>query len=43
MMSQAGPELTLVPMDPADWESVRAIFLEGIATGNACTLPGATK
>ena len=23
------------PMDPQDWESVRAIYLEGIATGNA--------
>jgi L-amino acid N-acyltransferase YncA len=27
--------LRIQPMDPRDWESVRAIYLEGIATGNA--------
>ena len=35
MMPQSGAELTVVPMQPADWESVRAIYLEGIAGGNA--------
>src|SRR5215813_10610456 len=25
----------LRPMTPADWESVRSVYLEGIATGNA--------
>jgi L-amino acid N-acyltransferase YncA len=28
-------ELLLEPMSPADWESVRAIYREGIATGDA--------
>ena len=28
-------EFVLEPMGPADWESVRAIYREGIATGNA--------
>jgi phosphinothricin acetyltransferase len=28
-------EFELEPMGPADWESVRAIYREGIATGNA--------
>jgi L-amino acid N-acyltransferase YncA len=28
-------EFLLEPMRPADWESVRAIYREGIATGNA--------
>jgi phosphinothricin acetyltransferase len=28
-------EFKLEPMSPADWESVRAIYREGIATGNA--------
>jgi L-amino acid N-acyltransferase YncA len=28
-------EFVLEPMSPADWESVRAIYREGIATGNA--------
>src|SRR5919202_1603651 len=27
--------LSIEPMTPADWEAVRAIYLEGIATGNA--------
>ncbi len=27
--------IRIEPMTPADWESVRAIYLEGIATGNA--------
>src|SRR4051812_44004991 len=27
--------LDIKPMTPADWESVRAIYREGIATGNA--------
>ena len=30
------------PMVPEDWEQVRAIYLEGIATGNATFEPGAT-
>src|SRR5690242_2701157 len=29
------PPIQIHPMTPADWESVRAIYLEGIATGNA--------
>lgn len=29
------PELAIRPMQAADWPSVRAIYLEGIATGNA--------
>ena len=28
-------DITLAPMSPADWPRVRAIYLEGIATGNA--------
>ena len=28
-------EFELEPMGPADWESVRAVYQEGIATGNA--------
>lgn len=28
-------ELAIEDMTPADWEAVRAIYLEGIATGNA--------
>jgi phosphinothricin acetyltransferase len=28
-------ELTIEPMTAADWEAVRAIYLEGIATGHA--------
>jgi L-amino acid N-acyltransferase YncA len=28
-------ELTIEPLQPNDWEQVRAIYLEGIATGNA--------
>jgi len=32
-MSNTVPLLT--PMDPADWQAIRAIYLEGIATGNA--------
>ena len=28
-------ELEIEPMRPGDWEQVRAIYLEGIATGNA--------
>lgn len=32
-MPNTAPLLT--PMDPADWQAVRAIYLEGIATGNA--------
>lgn len=27
--------LTIEPMTPADWEAVREIYREGIATGNA--------
>jgi L-amino acid N-acyltransferase YncA len=29
------PELSIEPMRPEDWPAVRAIYLEGIATGNA--------
>ena len=29
------PAVTIVRMQPSDWPSVRAIYLEGIATGNA--------
>ncbi len=35
--------VTMAPMDPADWPRVRAIYLEGIATGDATfetTAPG---
>ena len=28
-------ELTIAPLRPGDWEEVKAIYLEGIATGNA--------
>ncbi len=28
-------DYTIEPMQPADWEQVKAIYLEGIATGNA--------
>lgn len=28
-------EITIRPMGPADWESVRSIYLEGLATGEA--------
>jgi phosphinothricin acetyltransferase len=28
-------ELTIVPLRPDDWEEVKEIYLEGIATGNA--------
>jgi L-amino acid N-acyltransferase YncA len=27
--------LSIVPLEPSDWSTVRAIYLEGIATGNA--------
>ncbi len=27
--------LSIEPMQPADWPAVRAIYLEGIATGDA--------
>jgi L-amino acid N-acyltransferase YncA len=30
-----GPELSIEAMRPGDWPAVRAIYLEGIATGNA--------
>ena len=30
-----GPAISIDPMRPADWPDVRAIYLEGIATGNA--------
>jgi phosphinothricin acetyltransferase len=29
------PPLSVEPMRPEDWPAVRAIYLEGIATGNA--------
>lgn len=28
-------ELTIAPLSPGDWEQVKEIYLEGIATGNA--------
>jgi len=28
-------ELTIAPLRPGDWQEVKAIYLEGIATGNA--------
>ncbi len=28
-------QIAIEPMTPADWEAVRAIYLEGIATGHA--------
>lgn len=31
----AGPSLSIEPMKPVDWDAVRAIYLEGIATGDA--------
>jgi L-amino acid N-acyltransferase YncA len=33
-------EYLIDPMKPEDWEQVRAIYLEGIATGNATFEPG---
>jgi L-amino acid N-acyltransferase YncA len=35
----ARADLSIRPMRELDWESVRAIYLQGIATGNA-TFPG---
>ncbi len=32
---QMAPPLSIEPMQPDDWPAVRAIYLEGIATGNA--------
>lgn len=32
-MSPGG--LTIVPLEPNDWSAVRAIYLEGIATGDS--------
>lgn len=34
-------EYSIDPMEPEDWEQVRAIYLEGIGTGNATFEPGA--
>jgi L-amino acid N-acyltransferase YncA len=35
MNPPAAPEISIVPMIADDWSAVRAIYLEGIATGNA--------
>lgn len=35
MESSATKLVTLQPMTELDWQAVRAIYLEGIATGNA--------
>ena len=35
MNAPAVPDISIVPMTAADWSAVRAIYLEGIATGNA--------
>jgi phosphinothricin acetyltransferase len=34
-MNDAGNRIAVVSMQPGDWEQVRAIYLEGVATGNA--------
>jgi phosphinothricin acetyltransferase len=34
-------ELTIAPLGPGDWEQVKEIYLEGIATGNATFETGA--
>ena len=34
-MAQVIPGFAIVPMQSRDWQAVRAIYLEGIATGNA--------
>src|SRR5262245_34025421 len=34
-MSRTAAPPAVTPMQPEDWEQVRAIYLEGIATGNA--------
>ena len=35
MSSRAGVDLRIAAMTPADWDDVRRIYAEGIATGNA--------
>lgn len=35
VVSKADPAVSIRAMSPQDWPAVRAIFLEGIATGNA--------
>jgi len=32
---KADPNITIRPMGPSDWSAVRAIYADGIATGNA--------
>jgi L-amino acid N-acyltransferase YncA len=34
-VSNADQAVSIVPMTPEDWPAVRAIYIEGIATGNA--------
>jgi L-amino acid N-acyltransferase YncA len=34
-MNDSGSRIAVATMQPGDWEQVRAIYLEGIATGNA--------
>ena len=33
--TMSGHPLSIVPLEPSDWSTVRAIYLEGIATGNS--------
>jgi phosphinothricin acetyltransferase len=35
--------VTIRPMTPSDWDAVRAVYLEGIATGNATFETGAPE
>ena len=35
MPAETKPAIGVVPMEPGDWDAVRAIYLEGIATRNA--------
>lgn len=35
MPAETKPAIAVVPMEPGDWDAVRAIYLEGIATRNA--------
>jgi len=33
--TMSGHPVSIVPLEPSDWSTVRAIYLEGIATGNS--------
>jgi L-amino acid N-acyltransferase YncA len=37
------PSFTIRPLEPRDWPSVRSIYMEGIATGNATFETGAPE